>query len=166
MERHELWTRLAGWLTGIPPDRAPAGDAAPAARQARREKAAAAGQWTLTVRPPMTRPEHVTEPVYEWGLHVFKPGTDRVCRITGIWFLATKRTTIDARETIEALRHSTPLTVRQLRRLIDSHRAEGTAVHLSRRFGEASAIETFDSADDPGFTEALAWGGMSDPDGE
>ncbi len=159
MERQGLWTRLTRWLTGIPPDRAPAGDAAPAAGQARRE-------WTLTVQPPISRPEHVTEPVYEWGLHLFEPDTDRVCRVTGIWFLATKRTTIDARETIEALRHRTPLTVRELRRLIDSHRAEGTAVHLNRRFGEAKATETFDSADDPGFTEALAWGGMSDPDGE
>lgn len=44
--------------------------------------------------------------------------------------------------------------------LIETHRAPETPVHLARTIGDVRRDETFGSARDAGFSEALRWGGI------
>ena len=94
----------------------------------------------------------------EWvvtRMHGTEPGE---CRIEGIWFLATIGRTLEAHETVERLSTRLPLGVKELREIIEAHRALGRSVHVARSIGNVRIENTFASADDKGFAEVLEWG--------
>lgn len=81
-----MWSRLFGW---------------PISKQ---ETEPARGTWVLTIRTSMGPRPHVDGDVCEWDLTLIAPRRDRECRIDGIWFLASVRRTLEARDLIERMR--------------------------------------------------------------
>ncbi len=149
---------LRRWL-GIPPGNTT--NAGPDTRRRDSKQWKPTADWVLNVRPPMGPRPAVKGGVYEWGLTLMNPYKDRVCRISGIWFFATRETTIAARETIEHMRHERALTRAQLCALIDEHRVPGSPVYLHRRIDTVQRTEQFESGTDEKLIETLEWGGIN-----
>ena len=117
--------------------------------------------WMLRVRPTIRAHPRVAGQVHEWGLTLIEPHHGRACRIDGIWFEVSHRTTVNARETVERMNKTQALTRAELCALIEEHRVPGGTVTLDYTVDTVKRTERFTIANAYGFLKTLDWGGVT-----